>query len=194
MELKYFPSIKKIQIKNFSLYPGDLNFSYDFIQGINLIIGGNGVGKTTFLNILKFALIGLYKKGLDTKRREYKGIEYRYDKRINLPYKFFSNRMDDVEYKLLAEVTLTFSLNRTLFEVTRDLYSPSVKKVFVTDLESGEEIKLDGIIVNQYDFDMLFSDKLKNQRDLEDTLQWKYEEAVAKASNYEFFEIGRAHV
>jgi len=103
MDKKYLPSLKRIQIKIFSLYPGDLNFTYDFIEGVNLIIGGNGVGKTTFLNILKYALIGLYRKETDVKRREYSGIEYRYEKRVNLPYKYFSNRMDSAaNYKLIG--------------------------------------------------------------------------------------------
>ena len=48
MDEKYLPSLKKIQIKNYSLYPGNLNFTYNFIPGINLIIGGNGVGKIIF--------------------------------------------------------------------------------------------------------------------------------------------------
>lgn len=116
MDKKYLPSLKRIQIKNFSLYPGDLNFTYNFIEGVNLIIGGNGVGKTTFLNILKYSLIGLYRKGTDVKRREYRGVEYRYEKRVNLPYNYFSNRMDSaVNYNDKAEVILTFSVNKKIF-------------------------------------------------------------------------------
>ena len=58
----YLPTLKKVKIVNYSLYNKDIE--YDFIEGVNLIIGGNGVGKTTFINIVKYALIGLYKNDL----------------------------------------------------------------------------------------------------------------------------------
>lgn len=187
MEKKYLPSLKRIQIRNFSLYPGDLNFTYDFIEGVNLIIGGNGVGKTTFLNILKYALIGLYKKGTDVKRREYKGVEYRYEKRVNLPYNFFSNRMDSsVNYNDTADVTLTFTINKKTFEVTRDLYSPKVKKVLIS--ESGYTNSVIGEIISQYDFDTLFSDRDKNVKALQKTLQWQYEEELGLSSGHGSFD------
>lgn len=187
MDTKYLPSLKKIQIKNFSLYPGDLNFTYNFIPGINLIIGGNGVGKTTFLNILKFALIGLYKKGIDVKRREYRGIEYRYEKRVSLPHKYFSSRMDEsVNYNHKAEVILTFRINKKTFEVTRNLNVPAITKVLIR--ENGKIIQLNGKIISQYEFDNLFADKEKNEIALSKTLQWQYEEAVGDASGHEFFD------
>lgn len=187
MDKKYLPSLKKLQIRNFSLYPGDLNFTYDFIEGVNLIIGGNGVGKTTFLNILKYALIGLYKKGTDVRRREYRGVEYRYEKRINLPYNFFSNRMDSsVNYNELAEVSLTFVVNKKTFEVTRDLFNPTIKKVLIK--ESGRTTTLNGTIISQYDYDSLFSDRDKNVKTLKATLPWQYEEELGNESGHDSFD------
>lgn len=65
----FLPTLKRVKISNYSLYNCDID--YEFIEGLNLIIGGNGVGKTTFISIVKYALIGLYKKDLDV--RVYKG-------------------------------------------------------------------------------------------------------------------------
>lgn len=187
MDKKYLPSLKRIQINNFSLYPGDLNFTYNFIQGVNLVIGGNGVGKTTFLNILKYALIGLYRKGTDVKRREYRGVEYRYERRVNLPYNYFSNRMDpSVSYNDKAEVILTFTVATKVFEITRDLYSPTVKKVLIK--ENNESINLNGKIVSQQEFDTLFSDREKNVKTLKETLQWQYEDELGTASGHDSFD------
>lgn len=56
----YLPELKKIEIRNFSLYQKDI--IYEFIHGLNLIIGGNGMGKTSFINLIKYGLIGSYKK------------------------------------------------------------------------------------------------------------------------------------
>ena len=64
----YLPSLKKIQIQNFTLYPNGLNFEYEFINGVNIIIGGNGMGKTTLVNLIKYSIIGHYKKDFDFTR------------------------------------------------------------------------------------------------------------------------------
>ena len=69
MKKIYLPTLKRVKISNYSLFRKDID--YEFILGLNLIIGGNGIGKTTFINIVKYALIGLYKKDLDV--RVYKG-------------------------------------------------------------------------------------------------------------------------
>ena len=65
----FLPQLKRVGIYNYSLY--NTNIDYNFIDGINLIIGGNGVGKTTFVNIIKYSLIGLYKNDLVV--RNYQG-------------------------------------------------------------------------------------------------------------------------
>lgn len=39
----YLLKLKRIRIINYSLYSEDID--YEFIEGLNLIVGGNGVGK-----------------------------------------------------------------------------------------------------------------------------------------------------
>ena len=51
----YLPKLKSVRIANYSLYKHDIEF--DFINGINLIIGGNGVGKTTFVSSLYYQFL-----------------------------------------------------------------------------------------------------------------------------------------
>ena len=84
----YLPKLKRIRIINYSLYSEDID--YEFIEGLNLIVGGNGVGKTTFINILKYALIGLYKKQLDVKN--YKGEKRLTRESYKNSDSFFKNR------------------------------------------------------------------------------------------------------
>ena len=43
----YLPTLKRVKISNYSLFRKDID--YEFILGLNLIIGGNGIGKTTFI-------------------------------------------------------------------------------------------------------------------------------------------------
>lgn len=58
----YLPELLSINIKNYTLYPNGLDYTFDFVKGVNLVLGGNGMGKTTFVNIIRFAILGLYKK------------------------------------------------------------------------------------------------------------------------------------
>jgi ABC-type sugar transport system ATPase subunit len=57
-----FPVIRKIEIKNYDLYRGENNdgiLAKDMLPGVNLIVGVNGIGKTTLLTMLLRALTGL---------------------------------------------------------------------------------------------------------------------------------------
>ena len=64
----YLPELQRIHIKNFTLYPNGLDYTFDFIKGVNLVLGGNGMGKTTFVNLIKYAIIGNYKNRFDFRR------------------------------------------------------------------------------------------------------------------------------
>lgn len=71
----------------FSLF--DMNVSFG--KGIYFIIGRNGIGKTTFLRCLS----GLVKK--------FKGKTFYSKKKVQPPYNFISNIMQDVNYQLFTE-------------------------------------------------------------------------------------------
>lgn len=108
-----------INIKNYTLYPNGLDYTYDFVKGINLILGGNGMGKTTFVNIIKFGLIGLYRKAKDlTSTYQGRAIV----KRLLYPSDYFSARKDDsVKAVGEATVTLHFLIKDAHFRVVRSL-------------------------------------------------------------------------
>jgi predicted nuclease with TOPRIM domain len=91
-----------------------------------------------------------------------------------------------VDYNDNAEVTLTFAVNKKTFEVTRDLFSPTVRKVLIKELEKTST--LNGKVISQYDFDTLFSDRDKNVKALKETLQWQYEEELGNASGHDSFD------
>ncbi|MGE4294341.1 MAG: AAA family ATPase [Campylobacterales bacterium] len=57
----YFPVIRKITVRNYGLYPGKEGdgFTYKPKQGPNIILGVNGLGKTTLLNMLLRVVTGL---------------------------------------------------------------------------------------------------------------------------------------
>ena len=58
-----FPILNKLEVSEFGLYPGEQGapgLSVEFKPGLTLILGGNGLGKTTFVTILYRLLTGPY--------------------------------------------------------------------------------------------------------------------------------------
>ena len=58
-----FPEFKKLEVNRFGLYPGTQEtpgLSIDFQPGLTLILGANGLGKTTLITILYRLLTGPY--------------------------------------------------------------------------------------------------------------------------------------
>lgn len=172
----YLPTLERIEIKNYSLYNQDL--VYDFISGINLVIGGNGVGKTTFINIIKYSLIGLYKKDLVT--RNYNGEKREIRTSYTNSNTFFRNRTQNLPSDKDSCVTLHFHINVTEFIVTRSLYDVQLSKVVV--IENGYEKILEGKTIRQDAYD-----RLKNDNEREIYLQYQYELEVARHANLDSF-------
>lgn len=176
MNQLWLPEIKKIKISNYSLYKKDIE--YDFIKGVNLIIGGNGVGKTTFINILKYALIGLYKK--DVVVKNYDG-ELRISRgSYTNPNIYFRNRCQKLESDVNAEVVICFCINQVEFTVKRSLYD--VKMLAVEVNENGNVYHLQGKIKKQDEYEKLKEDEKK------ECLQYNYEQTIKKFSHLDEFE------
>ena len=171
----YLPELLSINIKNYTLYPNGLDYTFDFVKGVNLVLGGNGMGKTTFVNIIRFAILGLYKKPFGY-TRTYQGSII--EKRQLFPQKYFSNRMDDsVHTDTSPTVSISMKINNVTVELTRDLSSITLTQLKV----NGTEVS--GTLVNQFSYEKL-SDVAKA-----DTLPYKYEEIIKVNTNLEFDDL-----
>jgi DNA repair exonuclease SbcCD ATPase subunit len=62
------PILKRVSVENLSLYRRPIKTKIS--SGLNLIIGGNGIGKTTLVNTILFGLVGTeeYERINGTKR------------------------------------------------------------------------------------------------------------------------------
>lgn len=171
----YLPELLSINIKNYTLYPNGLDYNFDFVKGVNLILGGNGMGKTTFVNIIRFGLIGLYKKQRDyTRTYKDKAII----KRQLYPSDFFSARKDErIIINDEAMVNMSFKFNDARFEVRRSLESGDLLAVFV----NGDTLA--GKIISEDKYEKL-SIEAKTEY-----LLHSYELAVLQFSNLSFDDL-----
>ncbi|MEW9938700.1 AAA family ATPase [Clostridium butyricum] len=127
MKSIYLPKLINISILNYTFYEQQPNFKFDFKDGISAIIGANGVGKTTFINMIIYCLVG-YKRDIKGKGNN-KKITYR-----NIDY--FKNRINtncEVEFNDKATAILIFELDNTRIEVARSLIENEITYLKVND-------------------------------------------------------------
>ena len=171
----YLPELQSINIKNYTLYPNGLDYSYDFVKGVNLILGGNGMGKTTFVNIIKFGLTGLYKKAKDLTRTY---LDRAIVKRLLYPSNYFSARGDE---SILVEgeaiVTLHFAIKEAIFVVCRSLETGCLLSVTINGVDLG------GQIIDEERYERL------DDHDKKQYLLYSYERSIEKSSNLTFDDL-----
>ena len=172
----YLPELQRIHIKNYTLYPNGLDYTFDFIKGVNLVLGGNGMGKTTFVNLIKYAIIGNYKNRFDF-RRTY--LDRMILRRQENSASYFSNRMDA---SVITDgdkpfVELFFRIHDAEFLVRRDLQEIRL----ISCLVNGETIS--GEQISQAKYEKLSEEEKKPY------LLYKYEKEVEKYSNITFDDL-----
>ncbi len=173
----FLPELLNINIKNYTLYPNGLDYTFDFIKGFNLILGGNGMGKTTFVSLIKYALIGNYKRPLDVKTYN----ENRIENRGRNSDDFFKNRID---YSIITNseplVTISFKINETIFTVVRGLKEVRIESFFIDGVE------IDGEVILESKYENL---KNKTNNDLSKYLPYIYEQEVSKLAMINFDDL-----
>lgn len=143
MKKYYFPVITKIVINNFSLFKKTQVISLDINKNVFCLAGANGLGKSTFINIVNYALTGIVKKA-DADFAWYKSIPGFYSKSKNFASDYFDGRVWESD-RDLAEVTLYFTINSEAYKVTRGFFEPDELRCF----EKMVDDKWDNVIENQ---------------------------------------------
>ena len=171
----FLPELQSINVKNYTLYPNGLDYTYNFVKGVKLILGGNGMGKTTFVNIIKFGLIGLYRKAKDLTRTYQDRAIVR---RLLYPADYFSARKDDtIQVEGEAKVVLIFKIKDECFEICRSLDTGFLLYVLV----NGN--KLNGQIISEDRYERL------DAKDQKQYLLHEYEGIIEDYSNLTFDDL-----
>lgn len=172
----YLPELQRIHIKNFTLYPNGLDYTFDFIKGVNLVLGGNGMGKTTFVNLIKYAIIGNYKNRFDF-RRTY--LDKMIQRRQENSATYFNNRMDAnvITDGDMPFVELVFNIHDAEFQVKRDLQEIRM----ISCVVNGEAII--GENISQARYEKLSEEEKKPY------LLYRYEKEVEKYLNITFDDL-----
>ena len=136
------PVIGQLSVKNYDLYPGvdRSGLELPFPDGVTVLAGVNGVGKTTLLNLMMRMLLGpLDRAKVDRELSRVSDRDLIHDKKFS----FFKDRVS----KPLGETataTMTFYIGKTELKVTRFLSTMELKSASIN--RKKQEFK------NEFDF------------------------------------------
>lgn len=115
------PTITSLKVSNYPLFnylDGD-HWSFQMLDGINLIFGANSIGKTTILNMIKFAFIGEDMGKFDAN--------------------YFTRRVKKYRRTSNEKIILEFTLNDKSVEIHRNIYSGELNDFFIDDEDVGDK-------------------------------------------------------
>lgn len=125
-----FPVLKRVRVRNYALYVGteaQPGLDHHFVDGVNVIVGINGLGKTTLLNMLLRSLVG----AADVPGDDELGDKKR--RLIPADRSWFRRRVPDDAVD--ARVTIWYQLGEHFFEVTRSLANLDIVEMFIDQRE-----------------------------------------------------------
>ena len=133
-----FPLFKKLEITDFGLYPGqndDPGLSVDFQPGVTLILGANGLGKTTFVTILYRLLTGPFDIPAISARTNLGTASLKPTVLSSSARKVFARRVSDGAKN--ATATLTLIIGETEVIIQRRLRDLSLTRFLINSKPVG---------------------------------------------------------
>lgn len=127
------PRPQKLTLRNFSLYDNASVIEAEFVDGVFCLAGANGLGKSTFLAALNYAITGIVP---DPARRFESTPEYY---RKSQPYSadFFRGRIGERDSEA-AQVELEMLVGSCRYRIVRGMFDPTaLREVEIWDSEGA---------------------------------------------------------
>ncbi|OYU80443.1 MAG: hypothetical protein CFE23_09305 [Flavobacterium sp. BFFFF1] len=132
-----FPVIKKIKIEYFSLYKKADFLDIDLTKNVFCLAGANGLGKSTFITIINYALTGIVKNP-NRKFTQYNEIPKFYNQSKGFAATYFDGRISEDNLDL-SQVTVEFTVGIYDYSITRGFFEPD-------ELRGFKKTSPDGVI------------------------------------------------
>jgi DNA repair exonuclease SbcCD ATPase subunit len=131
-----FPILKNVKINHFSLYKKTDYLDIDLSKNVFCLAGANGLGKSTFISIINFALTGIVRHP-DRDFTWYNSIPKFYNQSKGFAANYFDGRVSEENYDL-AEVCLEFSIEDKDYTITRGFFEPDELRLFSKKVKGNE--------------------------------------------------------
>lgn len=128
----HLPELEEVEFRAFSLYSNRPTQAVPVREGVFCLAGANGLGKSTFLNAVGFALTGVVPNPND----RFDSVDEHY--RHNLPYaaQYFEGRIADGDHDS-AEIAVRFRVAGRRYALTRGLFERESLRDLEIDGEDG---------------------------------------------------------
>src|SRR5215210_3184218 len=121
MHFLRFPQLERVKLSGFSLYSQSPDLDIELPNGVFCLAGANGLGKTTFLTTLNYALTGIV---MDPSRELSRSLEEYFRDTREFSKEYFSGRIDEDDREAAA-VELQFSIGPRRYRIVRGLFEPA---------------------------------------------------------------------
>lgn len=170
MKNLYLPTITKLELKNFSLYKRESLIEIRIPQGVFCLAGANGLGKSTFINILNYAITGIVRRP-DASFSQFNSIPKFYQDSKSFAKDYFDRRIDE-HHRDLACVSLEFDVKNRRYKLIRGFFENEQLR-FLEICENGRVIDF-GSNNTPTDLEKIYRENLAQDIGLEDFDQFVF--------------------
>ena len=135
MNHRDLPVLRRVQLRNFSLYAHQRALDIELAEGVFCLAGANGLGKSSFLAAINFAYTGI----VASPTRTFRGVKVYYEDSQRYSETFFDGRIEQ-EDRSLAEVSLDFQVGRHSYSLTRNLFQPEALTALKIEDDEGRSL------------------------------------------------------
>jgi DNA repair exonuclease SbcCD ATPase subunit len=128
------PVLTRVELHNFSLYKNNRNLEIPVRRGVFCLAGANGMGKSSFLAAVNFALTGT----VPNPNRAFQGVPKFYqDSKLYAP-RYFDGRVTQ-EDRAQAEIKADFRIGDHVYHISRNFFeTDALRELEVEDLQGHE--------------------------------------------------------
>lgn len=137
MERRFeFPVVKKVELRNFSLYARQDIITTKLIDGVFCLVGANGLGKSTFLSTLNYALTGI----VSDPKRKFESVDEFFNDSKKFADEYFNGRITEND-RDIAEIVVEIELRDMLIVLTRGIFeTEELRQLLVTNFDKTSTI------------------------------------------------------
>lgn len=144
------------RLHRLSLYAKASTIEVEFPSGVFCLAGANGLGKSTFLTALNFAITGT----VPEPSREFRGVDDYYSKVRPYSSTFFRGRVEDEDAEA-AEVGVELLAGPNRYRLSRGMFEPlELRELDVVDAESGDVRIANDAALDPSERHRLYSDQI----------------------------------
>jgi AAA domain len=131
------PRISKVTLRNFSLYSAEPTLHAEFGEGVFCLAGANGLGKSTFLAAVNYALTGI----VPEPGRSFQSVEEFYKYNLDFAKDFFTGRVNESDREI-AEVEVKLRIGTSLYTIVRGMFEPDELRDFTVETIEGDTLNV----------------------------------------------------